>query len=72
MIAPLPWHRNLTAREIEVCELVAHGFGNRVIGEKLGGISHRTVEDYRARAMRKLGVCNAILLTRKVLGIDPP
>ena len=45
----------LTAREREVAELVAAGFANKEIAHRLG-ISQRTVDGHRARAMDKLGV----------------
>ncbi len=44
----------LTQREHEVVTGVLAGFSNRIIGMQLG-ISPRTVEVYRAQAMRKLG-----------------
>ena len=45
----------LTPREQEVFAAVAKGLTNRQTGELLG-ISHRTVEVYRAKLMRKLEV----------------
>lgn len=63
------WRGDLTRREIEVCEMVAKGLTNKQVGDRLA-ISHRTVEDYRARAMKKLGVNNVVALVRKVLGVD--
>ena len=45
----------LTAREREVAELVAAGLPNKEVAYRLG-ISQRTVEGHRARAMHKLGV----------------
>ena len=44
-------------REIEILKLIADGFTNKVIGEKLF-ISHRTVDTHRTNLMRKLGVNN--------------
>ena len=44
----------LTMREREVVAGLVRGLTNKQIGQKLG-ISHRTVEIHRARAMRKLG-----------------
>jgi DNA-binding NarL/FixJ family response regulator len=44
-----------TARELEVAKLLADGFSNKSIAQKLG-ISPRTVEAHRARLMRKLRV----------------
>ena len=43
----------LTAREREVAELVAAGLPNKEVAHRLG-ISQRTVEGHRARAMHKL------------------
>jgi len=43
----------LTRREQEVCQLVAHGFTNSEIGQKLS-ISERTVEGHRNKIMAKL------------------
>ncbi|MGZ4314660.1 MAG: response regulator transcription factor [Gaiellaceae bacterium] len=45
----------LTPREHDVARLLAYGYTNSSIGERLG-ISIRTVEMHRAHAMRKLGV----------------
>lgn len=65
------WRDGLTPRQIKVCELVAKGYTNKEIGRSLG-ISSRTVEDHKGIAMGKLGVRNAVELTRVVLGIDLP
>lgn len=43
----------LTEREIEVLKLIAEGFSNKEIGEKLY-ISHRTVDTHRTNLMKKL------------------
>jgi len=45
----------LSGRELEVLHLVAHGFGNQEIAEKLE-ISVKTVESYRAHLADKLGL----------------
>lgn len=47
----------LTTREIEILRLIADGFTNKEIGEKLF-ISHRTVDTHRTNLMRKLGTNN--------------
>jgi len=52
---------NLTPREIEVANLLDAGHLNKSIGQQLG-ISHRTVENHRARIMDKTGVTNLIEL----------
>lgn len=54
----------ITAREKEVLELMAHGHSNQAIGERLN-ISVKTVEAHRARLFKKLGASNvadAVLL----------
>ena len=45
----------LRERELEVLTLIARGYGNKEIGEKLF-ISVKTVESYRAKIMNKLGL----------------
>ena len=56
----------LTAREREVIELVASGLPNKEVAFRLG-ISLRTVEGHRARAMHKLGVRTLPELVRLLL-----
>jgi DNA-binding CsgD family transcriptional regulator len=46
---------SLSHRERQVFEMLAHGLGNRDIGERLH-LSPKTVETYRARLADKLGV----------------
>lgn len=58
---------SLTTKQREVCELVAKGWTNKEIAQKLG-IQPRTVESHRDAIYDKLGVRNAVELTRKVLG----
>jgi len=48
---------DLTERELEILRLIADGFTNKEIGEKLF-ISHRTVDTHRTNLMRKLEVNN--------------
>ncbi len=45
----------LSGRELEVLRLVAHGFGNLEVAQKLQ-ISVKTVESYRAHLAEKLGL----------------
>ncbi len=45
----------LTARERQVCDLVAQGLPNKQVGALLG-TTENTVKIHRSRAMRKLGV----------------
>lgn len=58
--------RLLTPRECEVAELIAQGHSNKVVGRRLG-ISPRTVEVHRARAIEKLEVPGTIGLVRLVM-----
>lgn len=59
----IPSIGDLTEREREVVLGLIQGLTNKQIGQGLG-ISHRTVEIHRARAMRKLGTPTlAALLT---------
>lgn len=47
----------LTDREIEILRLIAEGYSNKEIGDKLF-ISHRTVDTHRTNLMKKLEVHN--------------
>jgi DNA-binding NarL/FixJ family response regulator len=47
----------LTDRETEIVQLIAEGFSNKEIGNKLF-ISHRTVDTHRTNIMKKLNVSN--------------
>lgn len=53
----------LSARELEVLQLTAHGLTAREVGKKLS-ISSNTVERHRANIMSKLGVSNRAELIR--------
>lgn len=55
--------RTLSPRELEVARMAAAGKANKVIAAELG-ISERTVEIHRGRAMRKLGLRTAPELIR--------
>jgi two-component system response regulator DctR len=57
----------LTPKQASVCDLVALGWSNKEIAQKLG-ISRRTVEDHRAEVYDRMGVRNAVELVRKMLG----
>lgn len=59
----------LTKREREVLCRVLVGEANKVIGRQLG-ISHRTVEIHRSRAMSKLGASSPTDLIRRALILD--
>jgi DNA-binding NarL/FixJ family response regulator len=54
LAAPDPMS-TLTDREFQVLRLIAQGLTSREAGSHMG-ISHRTVETYRARLMTKLGL----------------
>jgi two-component system response regulator FixJ len=58
----------LSPRQIEVMHLVADGFSNKEIAYKLD-ISPRTVENYRAWVMEKMGASNLADLVRKVIAL---
>jgi two-component system response regulator FixJ len=59
----------LSPRQREVMHLVADGLSNKEIALRLG-ISPRTVENYRAWVMERLGASNLADLVRKVLMIE--
>nr|WP_276207552.1 helix-turn-helix transcriptional regulator [Wenzhouxiangella sp. XN201] len=54
---------HLTEREFEVASLASSGMTNKAIGLELG-ISERTVEIHRGRAMKKLGLRTVAELAR--------
>jgi two-component system response regulator FixJ len=58
----------LSPRQIEVMHLVAEGFSNKEIAHRLD-ISPRTVENYRAWVMEKMGANNLADLVRKVIAL---
>jgi two-component system response regulator FixJ len=58
----------LSPRQVEVMQLVAEGFSNKEIAHKLD-ISPRTVENYRAWVMEKMGAKNLADLVRKVIAL---
>jgi RNA polymerase sigma factor (sigma-70 family) len=53
----------LSSREREILRLVAEGKTSREIAERLS-ISPKTVDTYRSRLMRKLGVENLVALVK--------
>jgi two-component system response regulator FixJ len=59
----------LSPRQKEVMHLVAEGLSNKQIALRLG-ISPRTVENYRAWVMERMGAANIAELVRKVLIIE--
>ena len=58
----------LSPRQVEVMHLVAEGFSNKEIAHRLN-ISPRTVENYRAWVMEKMGASNLAKLVRKVIAL---
>lgn len=55
--------RELSKREKEVVQLVAMGYKNKEVAEKLG-IAAKTVETHRANIMNKLALRNIAQLIR--------
>ena len=62
-----PVRAELTGREREVAARLLEGLTSKEIGRTLE-ISHRTVEIYRARLMRKYGASTAADLVQKLMG----
>ncbi len=60
--------QSLTSRQKEILRLVAQGYTNREIGERLD-ISVRTVEVHRFNLMRRLRVKNVAQLLRQALAL---
>ena len=61
--------QTLTSRQKEILRLVAQGYTNREIGQKLE-ISVRTVEVHRFNLMRRLRVRNVAQLLRQAMALD--
>jgi RNA polymerase sigma factor (sigma-70 family) len=61
--------QTLTARQKEILKLVAQGYTNREIGQKLE-ISVRTVEVHRFNLMRRLRVRNVAQLLRQAMALQ--
>ncbi len=57
---------HLTEREIEILKLIAEGYSNKEIGDRLF-ISHRTVDTHRTNLMKKMNVHNVAGLIRIAL-----
>lgn len=57
---------NLTAREREVAALLIEGRTSKQIGKAIG-VSHRTVDIYRARLLRKYGAATTAELVRRLV-----
>lgn len=54
---------DLSERELQILQLIAEGFTNKEIGDKVH-ISHRTVDKHRANMMQKIGAKNIAELVR--------
>ena len=65
--AERPSRADLTAREREVAAQLLHGLTSKEIGRVLS-ISHRTVEIYRARLMRKFSAVSTAELIQRLMG----
>ena len=63
-----PVKAELTAREREVAAVLLDGHTSKEIGRLLG-ISHRTVEIYRARLMRKYGASTTADLVQRLMTV---
>lgn len=59
-------HNDLSEREREVVQQVAYGYSNKEIATQMG-LSVKTVDTYKARAMEKLGLYNRAALVRYAL-----
>jgi PAS domain S-box-containing protein len=68
--ATRPLDVDLTPREREIGALLVEGLTSKLAAKRLG-LSHRTVEIYRSRLMRKHGVETATGLVRKLMHDTP-
>lgn len=62
-------YRELTRREREIVSLLADGLTSKEIAIKLD-LSHRTVEVYRAKLLKKFGVANTSALFQSMGSLD--
>jgi len=62
-----PTQAELTPREREVAALVTQGLTAKAMAKALG-LSHRTVEVYRAKLMRKYGAATTADLVHRLMG----
>jgi len=63
-----PQRQGLTGREREVAALLIEGRTSKQIGRALG-LSHRTVDIYRARLLRKYGAATTPELVQRLLSV---
>lgn len=61
--------QSLSPREKEVAQWVGQGLMNKVIADKMG-IAERTVQVHRANACQKLGVRNAVDISKAIEKLD--
>jgi DNA-binding NarL/FixJ family response regulator len=61
-----PHAAELSEREAEVLRLLAHGYVSKEIADRLG-VSNKTVDTYKARAMEKLGLESRAAIVRYAL-----
>jgi DNA-binding NarL/FixJ family response regulator len=61
-----PATAELSEREADVIRLIAQGYSNKEIATQLG-LSIKTVETYKARAMEKLGLDSRVAIVRYAL-----
>jgi len=61
-------HPELSEREIEVLQQIARGYSNKQIAARLG-ISVKTVETYKTRAMEKLGARSRVDIVKYAAGL---
>lgn len=66
-----PVASGLSAREREIAALIAEGKTSKMIARQLG-LSHRTVEMYRARLMSKFAATTSSGLIHKLMSFTPP
>lgn len=64
--SPAAREAELSERENDVMHLMAYGYSNKEIATQLG-LSIKTIETYKARAMEKLGIYSRVALVRYAL-----
>lgn len=55
---------NLTEQELDILDLISHGYTNREIGRKFG-YAEDTIKQYSQRIIRKLGAKNRVHAIRR-------
>ena len=64
-----PRQFRMTVKQQRICDLVTMGWSSKEISREVG-LSPRTIEDHRSEIFKKVGVRNAVELTRKMLGAE--